>query len=64
MDVQSSQPSAEENEVFQLPRQKKLHEDAYLGQFKQVRKMRGKSLSANDAEIEVGTVVQFALHPQ
>ncbi len=40
-DAQSSQPSAEENEVFQSPRRKKLHEHADLGQLKQSRKMRG-----------------------
>ncbi len=39
-DAQSSQPSAKENEVFQLPRRKKLHEDADLDQLKHGRKMR------------------------
>ena len=53
----------EDDDVFQSPRRKKLREDAYLGQLRQGRNMRGKSLSGHDSEIEVGTVVQFALHP-
>ena len=34
-----------------------------MGQLKQGRHMRVKSMNAHEAEIEVGTVVQFALHP-
>ena len=62
-DAKSSHPPGEDDDGFQSPRRKKLREDAYLGQLNQGRKMRGKSLSASEAELAVGTVVQFALHP-
>jgi hypothetical protein len=61
-DAEKMTTTGEEEEAFQSPHQKKFCKDAHLGKLKQGRNMRGNSLSVRKAEIEVRTVVKFALH--